>query len=127
MADSKRRVSGNAAGDFFVDTSCINCGVSRHYAPDTFGDDGAHAFVQAQPSSEQEVLAAQMALLACPVAAIGTSTKHDLTVARQAFPLSLADGVFVTGYNDRASYGAHSYFIRGDQQNWLVDALSCKG
>ena len=122
MADATRRVPGGADGDFFVDTNCINCGVSRHYAPDTFGDDGAHAFVRRQPSSKAEILAAQMALLACPMAAIGTAQKHDLRRARESFPLALAQGVFVTGYNDRSSYGAHSYFIQGEDENWLVDA-----
>ncbi len=27
MADAKRRVASNADGDFFVDSSCINCSV----------------------------------------------------------------------------------------------------
>ena len=122
MADAKRRVASNVEGNFFVDRSCINCGVSRHYAPKTFGDDGAHAFVKNQPSSEGDILAAQMALLACPVAAIGTSDKQDLSLARSSFPFALADNVFVNGYNDRSSYAAHSYFIRGDNENWMVDA-----
>ena len=122
MADAKRRVDSNVAGDFFVDSSCINCGVNRHYAPKTFGDDGAHAFVKNQPSSEADTLAAQMALLACPVAAIGTSRKHDLSRARGSFPYALADNIFVNGYNHRSSYAAHSYFIRGDKENWMVDA-----
>ena len=122
MADAKRRVAGNAAGEFFVDTNCINCGVSRHYAPKTFGDDGAHAFVKKQPSSEQDVLDAQLALLACPAAAIGTSKKQNLSLARRSFPLALAGSVFVNGYNDRSSFGAHSYFIQGDNENWMVDA-----
>ena len=122
MADAKRRLASNVEGDFFVDSSCINCGVSRSYAPKTFGDDGAHAFVKNQPSSEPDTLAAQMALLACPVAAIGTSQKQDLSLARSSFPFAVADSVFVNGYNDRSSYGAHSYFIRGDNENWMVDA-----
>lgn len=122
MADAKRRVASNVEGDFFVDSSCINCDVSRDYAPKTFGDDGSHAFVKQQPASDADTLAAQMALLACPVAAIGTSQKQDLSLARSSFPFALADNVYVNGYNDRSSYGAHSYFIRGDNENWLVDA-----
>ena len=122
MADARRRVASNVEGDFFVDSSCINCGVSRDYAPKTFGDDGSHAFVKNQPSSEPDTLAAQMALLACPVGAIGTSQKQDLSLAHSSFPFALADGVFVNGYNDRSSFAAHSYFIRGDKENWMVDA-----
>ena len=122
MANAKRRVASNVEGEFFVDSSCINCGVSRHYAAKTFGDDGAHAFVETQPSSGPDILAAQMALLACPVAAIGTTQKQDLTLARSSFPFALADDVFVNGYNDRSSYGAHSYFVRGEEENWMIDA-----
>jgi glyoxylase-like metal-dependent hydrolase (beta-lactamase superfamily II)/ferredoxin len=122
MADAKHHVAGSVEGDFFVDSSCINCGVSRHYAPKTFGDNGAHAFVKAQPSSQADTLAAQMALFSCPVAAIGTAQKQDLSRARRSFPHALTDGVFVNGYNDRASFGAHSYFMRGDKENWMVDA-----
>lgn len=122
MADAKRRVASNVAGEFFVDSSCINCSVSRDYAPSIFGDDGVYAFVKSQPSSQQDILAAHMALLACPVAAIGTLHKQDLSVARDSFPLALTDTVFVNGYNHRSSYGAHSYFIRGDNENWMVDA-----
>lgn len=122
MANAKRCVDSNVAGDFFVDSSCINCGASRDYAPGIFGDDGAYAYVKHQPSSDQEILAAQMALLACPVAAIGTTQKQDLSRARRSFPFALTDNVFVNGYNHRSSYGAHSYFIRGDNENWMVDA-----
>ncbi len=54
MADAKRRVASNADGDFFVDSSCINCGVSRDYAPKTFGADRViHEFERAaQPDAE---------------------------------------------------------------------------
>ena len=58
MADAKRRVASNVAGEFFVDSSCINCSVSRDYAPSIFGDDGVYAFVKSQPSSQQDILAA---------------------------------------------------------------------
>ena len=122
MAGARIRLANNADGEFFVDANCINCGVSRHYAPNTFGGDGINAFVKKQPSVQAETLAAQRAQLACPVATIGTATKHDLSAARQSFPFSLADNIFVNGYNDRSSYGARSFFIRGDNENWMVDA-----
>ena len=117
MAGARIRLANNADGEFFVDANCINCGVSRHYAPNTFGDDGIHAFVKKQPSVQAEALAAQPAQLACPVAAIGTATKHDLSAPRKSFPFALADNIFVNGYNDRSSYGAYSFFIRGDNEN----------
>ena len=38
MANPKKRLPENAAGDFFVDTSCINCGNCRELAPTVFRD-----------------------------------------------------------------------------------------
>ncbi len=122
MADERKRLPGNAEGLFYVDSTCIDCGVSRHYAPDVFGDDGRHAFVIRQPHSPAERLKVEMALLACPVASIGTAAPVDLTAAREAFPHELAPNVFVNGYNSRKSFGAHSYFIRAGGGNWLVDS-----
>jgi glyoxylase-like metal-dependent hydrolase (beta-lactamase superfamily II) len=63
VAGARIRLANNADGEFFVDANCINCGVSRHYAPNTFGDDGIHAFVKKQPSVQAETLAAQRAQL----------------------------------------------------------------
>ena len=71
MANQHEALSANAEGNFFVDSSCINCGVSRHYAPEIFGDTGAHAFVKRQPQNAKEEFAAKQALLACPAASIG--------------------------------------------------------
>lgn len=40
MADTEKTVARNAAGEFFVDTTCIDCDACRQLAPVTFGDDG---------------------------------------------------------------------------------------
>jgi glyoxylase-like metal-dependent hydrolase (beta-lactamase superfamily II)/ferredoxin len=122
MADLRKRLGNNAPGLFFVDATCINCGVSRHYAPDLFGDDGDHAFVLRQPTSPEERLRAEMALLACPVGSIGTTTRIDSSAAREAFPYELAPDIHVNGFNSRKSFGAHSYFIRSETGNWLIDS-----
>ncbi|MGH8593877.1 MAG: MBL fold metallo-hydrolase [Gammaproteobacteria bacterium] len=122
MANPKRRLNANADGNLFVDSTCINCGVSRHYAPELFGDTGTHAYVKRQPQNEAEELAAQQALLACPVGSIGMMQKQDLSAARDSFPMRLADSVFINGFNHRKSYGAHSYFIACSEGNWLIDS-----
>ena len=36
MADLKKKLSTNVAGDFFVDSTCINCDTCRQLAPATF-------------------------------------------------------------------------------------------
>lgn len=122
MANLKNALPDNAAGNYFVDSSCINCSVSRHYAPDIFGDNGKHACIKRQPRNTDEKLAVQQALLACPVASIGMREKRDLTKARQSFPIRMAEHIYLNGFNHRKSYGAHSYFIRAGSGNWLIDS-----
>jgi glyoxylase-like metal-dependent hydrolase (beta-lactamase superfamily II) len=63
-----------------------------------------------------------MALLACPVAAIGTRDKHDLEPARAAFPELIADDVYHCGYHAESSYGAASYLIVREAGNILIDS-----
>lgn len=122
MADRKKSLPQNADGLFFVDSTCINCGVSRHYAPMIFGDTGDYAYVKRQPETRDEMLATEQALLSCPTASIGTREKIDLGPARDSFPLEMAEDVYINGFNHSASFGAHSYFIRSGSGNWLVDS-----
>jgi glyoxylase-like metal-dependent hydrolase (beta-lactamase superfamily II)/ferredoxin len=122
LAHPKRALRENADGEFYVDSSCINCGVSRHYAPEVFGDTGEYAFVKMQPQTPAEELAARQALLACPVSAIGMRRKRDLQDAIDSFPLRMAAGVYLNGFNHRESWGAHSYFIEHANGNWLIDS-----
>lgn len=122
MADRRKSLPDNADGPFFVDSTCINCGVSRHYAPVIFGDTGDYAYVMRQPETEAEILATKQALLSCPTASIGAREKIDLGPARDTFPMEMAEGVYINGFNHPASFGAHSYFIRSGSGNWLVDS-----
>ena len=122
MANKILRLQENVEGNFYVDSTCINCGVSRHYAPTVFGDSGTHAFVKKQPQTSNELLVSKQAMLACPVASIGTIHKTELESAIQTFPLELTQNIFLTGFNSRKSYGAHSYFIKAESGNWLIDS-----
>ena len=54
MADFKKRLSQNVDGEFFVDSTCVNCDTCRQLAPATFGDTGDYAYVRAQPVTEVE-------------------------------------------------------------------------
>ena len=122
MANLKKALPENAEGNYFVDSTCINCSISRHYAPEIFGDNGTHAFVKRQPQNQKEEFAVQQALLACPVASIGAREKIDLTNTRDSFPVRMTEDVYLNGYNHRKSYGAHSYFLQTETGNWLVDS-----
>ena len=110
--EPEKALAENVEGNIFVDSSCVNCGVSRHYTPEIFGDSGTHAFVKKQPQNEKEELAAQRALLSCPVASIGMRKKQELALARNSFPMSMTKDIYINGFNHRDSYGAHSYFIK---------------
>jgi len=73
MADPQDKVPGNAAGEFFVDTNCIDCDLCRQTAPDNFdrNDDEGYSYVKKQPETEDERQLCRDALEDCPVEAIG--------------------------------------------------------
>jgi glyoxylase-like metal-dependent hydrolase (beta-lactamase superfamily II) len=120
MADPARRHPANADGAWFVDTSCIDCDVSRQCAPWMFGEADDQAIVVRQPATPDEERDAMRALLACPTASIGVAgEKPD---AEGLFPERLDDGVFYCGYTARDSFGANAYFVERPDGNMLVDS-----
>jgi len=128
MAALAKNLPGNTPGEFFVDATCIDCDTCNWVAPEVFDDGGdGHSRVYRQPADASGRLRAEMALLACPVGAIGTRTKHDLAAARAAFPELIASGagaieVYHLGYHAEASFGAASYLVRHADGNVLVDS-----
>jgi glyoxylase-like metal-dependent hydrolase (beta-lactamase superfamily II) len=122
MASASKRRPENAAGDFFVDTTCIDCDTCRWMAPETFTDAGDQAAVHHQPATEEELERALQALVSCPTASIGTTEKHDMRPVLASFPIPVDGDVFHCGYHDESSFGAASYFVRRPQGNVLVDA-----
>lgn len=122
MADRAKRLSTNAAGDFFVDSTCIDCDQCRELAPEVFGDGDGHASVLQQPGSSDSLQAALRALVTCPVGAIGTDQKHALSPVVAGFPQPIADNVHFCGFASPDSFGASSYFILRKEGNVLVDS-----
>jgi glyoxylase-like metal-dependent hydrolase (beta-lactamase superfamily II)/ferredoxin len=127
MAVLAQRTPENAPGDFFVDRSCISCDTCRRIAPETFGGgEDAVAFVAHQPASPAHDLRARMALVACPVAAIGTISRRAANVAEaaRAFPEPVAGiaDVYACGYAAESSFGAASWLVVRDGGNVLVDS-----
>src|ERR1041385_5209359 len=119
MAQAALKLPENVPGDFFVDSSCIDCDACRIFAPSVFSDAGDQSAVYHQPSTDAELLAAQRALISCPTASIGSS-KHDMRAAVASLPERVADDVFRCGYTSESSFGAVSYYL-GDT-NVLVDS-----
>jgi glyoxylase-like metal-dependent hydrolase (beta-lactamase superfamily II)/ferredoxin len=122
MAELARRLPENAAGPFFVDSTCIDCDTCRQVAPATFGETGEFSFVQLQPRSAPEQRAAYRALVACPTGSIGASDKAGVAEAVRDFPLPLEPGLYYSGFNSRKSFGGNSYFLEHPEGNWLIDA-----
>jgi glyoxylase-like metal-dependent hydrolase (beta-lactamase superfamily II)/ferredoxin len=123
MAREADAIAANVGGEFFVDSSCIDCDLCRQLAPDVFARDdrAAQSFVAAQPTPAG-AHRALMALVTCPTSSIGTRTKHDARAAARAFPEPLCGDVAFCGYASAASYGAASYLIRRPDGNVLVDS-----
>jgi glyoxylase-like metal-dependent hydrolase (beta-lactamase superfamily II)/ferredoxin len=122
MANPKKRVPDNVPGDFFVDSTCIDCDACRQIAPAVFGEAVATSFVKAQPVSSDERRQALRALLACPTGSIGCLGEDDPKAVMADFPLVIEPPVYYCGYNSPKSYGGNSYFIKDAAGNWLVDS-----
>jgi glyoxylase-like metal-dependent hydrolase (beta-lactamase superfamily II)/ferredoxin len=124
VAQVENRLPQNAEGNFFVDRSCIDCDTCRTLAPTVFvrSDEDQQSFVTRQPSGGGDERVALMALVACPVGAIGTTAKTDVAPGVDAFPNEIADGVYYCGFASESSFGAASYLIRRPEGNVLVDS-----
>jgi glyoxylase-like metal-dependent hydrolase (beta-lactamase superfamily II)/ferredoxin len=122
MADKVKRLSINVEGNFFVDSTCINCDTCRQLAPETFEDSGEYSYVFDQPITDESVRKATRALLACPTGSIGTMQPNQAKDVTQDFPLHLDENVYYCGFNSPKSYGGNSYFIQDDGGNWMIDS-----
>jgi glyoxylase-like metal-dependent hydrolase (beta-lactamase superfamily II)/ferredoxin len=124
MARERDAIAENVAGDFFVDSSCIDCDLCRQLAPASFAraDRKAQSFVARQPADDREQHRALMALVTCPTSSIGTTRKLDARAARTAFPERVLDDVYFCGYASEASYGAAAWLLTRPEGNVLIDS-----
>ena len=125
MANPARRLPENAAGDFYVGDSCIDCDACRQIAPETFRDHGEQSSVYRQPETGEEVRRALMSLVACPTSSIGTSRRYNARRGVEAFPQKIADNVYFCGFTAESSFGAWSYLVvrpESEGGNVLVDS-----
>ncbi|MEH2246062.1 MBL fold metallo-hydrolase [Nostoc sp.] len=123
MAHLNQRRSQNVNGDFYVDTTCIDCDTCRWMTPEVFSRVDEQSAVYHQPTNHAERLAALEALLACPTSSIGTVEKpKDIKIAQQQFPILVAENVYHCGYHSEKSYAAASYLIQLPEGNILVDS-----
>jgi len=130
MARVAQRLSENARGPFFVDSSCIDCGACRVIAPRHFRRGrGGLSIVHRQPETESERTRALMALVACPTSSIGTEPRIDAAPGVAAFPELLDEEaqVYFCGFTAESSFGATSYLVRRAEGNVLVDSPRAAG
>ena len=123
MAQTSKRCAENIAGDFFVDSSCIDCDTCRWMAPDVFTRAGEQSAVYKQPLDETQSLQAMQALISCPTASIGYLGKDiNIKEVQETFPILIEDNVYHCGYHSEKSFAAASYFIKRDSGNVLIDS-----
>lgn len=124
MADPRKRLDANRAGNFYVDSTCIDCDACRQLAPASFAEIGDYSAVTHQPATELEQRQAYRALLACPTGSIGAEqTNHTLlNTAKADFPLPMEGNVYYCGFNAEQSFGANSFFVQHPDGNWLIDS-----
>ncbi len=129
MASLDQRLDQNVEGEFFVDSSCIDCDTCRFVAPAVFTrDDGIElSVVHHQPSSDEQTERALMALVACPTSSIGTVSDRNAREAASGFPERVDDNVFYCGYAAESSFGASSYLLQRPEGNWMIDSPRAAG
>lgn len=125
MANIAHRLQENVEGDFYVDSTCIDCDACRQIAPTIFRDHGDQSSVYQQPETEEETRRALMAIVACPTSSIGTTRKYNARIGSEAFPTLISENVYFCGFTSESSFGAWSYLIvrpKDEGGNVLVDS-----
>jgi glyoxylase-like metal-dependent hydrolase (beta-lactamase superfamily II)/ferredoxin len=125
MAKIALRLPENVPGDFYVDSTCIDCDACRQIAPEIFSENDEYSIVYRQPQNHEEIKRGLMALVACPTASIGTIEHHDAHAGIDAFPSLIAENVYFCGFTAESSFGAWSYLIvrpANEGGNVLIDS-----
>jgi ferredoxin len=73
MADKNLKNPENILGNYYVDNTCIDCGLCPDTAPHIFKrfDEGGYSIVHRQPQTSQEIALADEARESCPAESIG--------------------------------------------------------
>jgi ferredoxin len=73
MAEKTDRLTQNAAGNFYVDSTCVDCDLCRNTAPEFFqrDEETGFSFVYRQPVTPEQIGLAEEAKQGCPTESIG--------------------------------------------------------
>src|SRR5262245_13244120 len=122
MAQIELSHAANVQGEFFVDTTCIDCDLCRQIAPEVFSDVGEQSIVHHQPQTAEQEFDALKALVTCPTASIGTVNHLSAKKAVAAYPELVDSNIYFCGFASESSYGASSYLIVRPEGNVLIDS-----
>ncbi len=122
MANIKKRVPESVPGEFFVDSTCIDCDTCRQIAPAVFREAATTAYVHHQPGDEADREAALRRIVCCPTGSIGSLGDARPQAVMGEFPLVIEAPVYYCGFNSPKSYGGNSYFVQHPSGNWLIDS-----
>jgi glyoxylase-like metal-dependent hydrolase (beta-lactamase superfamily II)/ferredoxin len=121
MARVDLRNRDNVAGDWFVDTRCIDCGTCREIAPELFVARAGRSVVSRQPGAD-DGLDPWLAAQACPTSSIGTVDRQPRPGRLYPREVEAGSGVFDLGYCSEDSFGASAWFVQRPAGNVLVDS-----
>ncbi|KAA0212563.1 ferredoxin [bacterium] len=81
MPDPQNRVAFNVPGRWYIDASCVNCGLCPAEVPDVFREtpDGISSYVWRQPQSPQGEAACEDMAGRCPTNSIGNDGAVAIT------------------------------------------------
>jgi glyoxylase-like metal-dependent hydrolase (beta-lactamase superfamily II)/ferredoxin len=121
MARVDLRNPANVAGDWFVDTRCIDCGTCRDIAPQLFDETRDCSVVGRQPTDAEE-LDAWLAAQACPTLSIGTVSRRPRPGRLYPRELATGSGVFDLGSCSPDSFGASAWLVVRPTGNVMIDS-----
>jgi ferredoxin len=73
MPNLNERLPQNIAGQYYIDSTCVDCDLCRNTAPDFFrrDDEIGMSIIYRQPITPEEIAAAEEAKQGCPTESIG--------------------------------------------------------
>ncbi|MCU1353186.1 MAG: fold metallo-hydrolase [Acidimicrobiales bacterium] len=120
VARLDQRLEDNAAGAWFVDARCIDCGTCRELAPDLFAPNRSQSIVASQPVDAAGERRAWLAAEACPTQSIGRTPRAPRPPG--LYPNRIDGPVHDLGYTAESSFGATAYLVERPDGNLMVDA-----
>eukprot|EP01026_Neomeris_dumetosa_P059976 TRINITY_DN5624_c0_g1_i9.p1 TRINITY_DN5624_c0_g1~~TRINITY_DN5624_c0_g1_i9.p1 ORF type:complete len:347 (+),score=23.27 TRINITY_DN5624_c0_g1_i9:56-1096(+) len=114
--DTKRQPRPeNVQGDFYVDSTCIDCDTCRWMAPDIFDRVHMQSAVVKQPQSAERRKRAMQALISCPTYSIHMKQQHpgELQEERKEIPIPVegVQGIYHAGYHSEQTFGGAAWLV----------------